>query len=55
VRVDTTGPRVSIAVHDSGPGVPESFRPRQGGSFTYAPRDPQDSIFTLTLPVARQV
>ena len=84
VRVDTTGPRVSIAVHDSGTGVPESFRPRlfqeysrapgsrargtglglfvvralaeaQGGTVTYAPRDPQGSIFTLTLPAARQV
>ena len=84
VRVDAAGSHVSIAVHDSGPGVPESFRPRlfqeysrapgsrargtglglfvvralaeaQGGSVTYAPRDPQGSIFTLTLPAARQV
>src|SRR3954469_4652204 len=83
VPVDATGSHVSIAVHDSGPGVPESFRPRlfqeyarapgtrargtglglfvvralaeaQGGSVTYAPRDPQGSIFTLTLPAARQ-
>ena len=84
VRVDAAGSHVSIAVHDSGPGVPEAFRPRlfqeysrapgsrargtglglfvvralaeaQGGSVTYAPRDPQGSIFTLTLPAARQV
>ena len=83
VRVDAAGSHVSIAVHDSGPGVPEAFRPRlfqeysrapgsrargtglglfvvralaeaQGGSVTYAPRDPQGSIFTLTLPAARQ-
>ena len=84
VRVDATDSHVSIAVHDSGPGVPEAFRPRlfqeysrapgsrargtglglfvvralaeaQGGSVTYAPRVPQGSIFTLTLPAARQV
>jgi signal transduction histidine kinase len=83
VRVTSTGSHVSIAVQDSGPGVPEGFRPRlfqeysrapgsrargtglglfvvralaeaQGGSVTYAPRDPQGSIFTLTLPAARQ-
>jgi signal transduction histidine kinase len=83
VRVEGAGSEVSIAVHDSGPGVPEGFRPRlfqeysrapgsrargtglglfvvralaeaQGGSVTYAPRDPQGSVFTLTLPAARQ-
>ena len=83
VRVTDVGSHVSIAVLDSGPGVPESFRPRlfqeysrasgsrargtglglfvvralaeaQGGSVTYAPRDPQGSIFTLTLPAVRQ-
>lgn len=83
VRVSSVGAHVSIAVVDSGPGVPESFRPRlfqeysrasgsrargtglglfvvralaeaQGGSVTYAPRDPQGSVFTLTLPAARQ-
>ena len=26
----------------------------QGGSVTYAPRDPQGSIFTVSLPAARQ-
>ncbi len=70
VRVTAAGSHVSIAVEDSGPGVPEAFRPRlfqeysrapdsrargtglglfvvralaeaQGGSVTYAPRDPQ--------------
>ncbi|MET0840165.1 MAG: ATP-binding protein [Marmoricola sp.] len=83
VRVTPTGSHVSIAVEDSGPGVPESFRPRlfqeysrapgtrargtglglfvvralaeaQGGTVTYAPRVPQGSVFTLTLPAARQ-
>jgi signal transduction histidine kinase len=83
VRVEAAGSEVSIAVHDSGPGVPEAFRPRlfqeysrapgsrargtglglfvvralaeaQGGSVTYAPRDPLGSVFTLTLPAARQ-
>ena len=83
VRVTAAGSHVSIAVQDSGPGVPEGFRPRlfqeysrapgsrargtglglfvvralaeaQGGSVTYAPRDPHGSIFTLTLPAARQ-
>jgi signal transduction histidine kinase len=83
VRVTAAGSHVSIAVHDSGPGVPEAFRPRlfqeysrapgsrargtglglfvvralveaQGGSVTYAPRDPQGSVFTLSLPAARQ-
>jgi signal transduction histidine kinase len=83
VRVTAAGSHVSIAVLDSGPGVPEGFRPRlfqeysrapgsrargtglglfvvralpeaQGGSVTYAPRAPQGSIFTLTLPAARQ-
>jgi len=83
VRVTAAGSHVSIAVEDSGPGVPEAFRPRlfqeysrapgnrargtglglfvvralaeaQGGSVTYAPRDPHGSIFTLTLPAARQ-
>jgi signal transduction histidine kinase len=83
VQVTSAGSHVSIAVHDSGPGVPESFRPRlfqeysrapgsrargtglglfvvralaeaQGGSVTYAPRDPRGSVFTLILPAARQ-
>jgi signal transduction histidine kinase len=83
VRVEAAGSHVSIAVHDSGPGVPEAFRPRlfqeysrapgnrargtglglfvvralaeaQGGTVTYAPRAPRGSIFTLTLPAARQ-
>jgi signal transduction histidine kinase len=83
VRVTESGSHVSIAVEDSGIGVPEDFRPRlfqeysrapgttargtglglfvvralaeaQGGSVTYAPRDPHGSIFTLTLPAARQ-
>ena len=83
VRVTPAGSHVSIAVEDSGPGVPEAFRPRlfqeysrapdnrargtglglfvvralaeaQGGSVTYAPRDPRGSVFTLTLPAARQ-
>jgi signal transduction histidine kinase len=83
VHVTSAGSEVSIAVHDSGPGVPESFRPRlfqeysrapgsrargtglglfvvralaeaQGGSVTYAPQAPRGSIFTLTLPAARQ-
>ena len=83
VRVTAAGSHVSIAVEDSGPGVPEGFRPRlfqeysrapgsrargtglglfvvralaeaQGGSVTYAPRAPRGSIFTLTLPAARQ-
>jgi signal transduction histidine kinase len=83
VRVTAAGSHVSIAVHDSGPGVPEDFRPRlfqeysrapgsrargtglglfvvralaeaQGGSVTYAPRAPQGSVFTLTLPAVRQ-
>jgi signal transduction histidine kinase len=83
VRVTASGSHVSIAVLDSGPGVPEGFRPRlfqeysrapesrargtglglfvvralaeaQGGSVTYAPRAPHGSVFTLTLPAARQ-
>ena len=83
VRVTPPGRTCSIAVEDSGPGVPEAFRPRlfqeysrapgsrargtglglfvvralaeaQGGSVTYAPRDPHGSMFTLRLPAARQ-
>jgi signal transduction histidine kinase len=81
VQVMDAGSYVSIAVLDSGPGVPEGFRPRlfqeysrapgthargtglglfvvralaeaQGGSVTYAPRDPRGSVFTLNLPAA---
>jgi signal transduction histidine kinase/ActR/RegA family two-component response regulator len=81
VRVTRDGTQVHIAVEDSGPGVPEEFRPRlfqeysrapgsrahgtglglfvvralaeaQGGSVTYAPRVPQGSVFTLSLPAA---
>jgi signal transduction histidine kinase len=83
VRVTAARSHVSIAVEDSGAGVPEGFRPRlfqeysrapgsrahgtglglfvvralaeaQGGSVTYAPRDPHGSVFTLSLPSARQ-
>jgi signal transduction histidine kinase len=37
VHVTSKGSEVSIAVHDSGPGVPESFRPRLFQEYSRAP------------------
>ncbi len=41
VRVTPAGSHVSIAVEDSGPGVPEAFRPRLFQEYSRAPGQPR--------------